>query len=213
MTEQKQKAIIFDCDDILLDHVGGFAKFARKHYNIKAEGLPVQYNLQEWLGCDEADVMKMLKHFNEQAYEFGLLEPVDASTVDSMKVLRKLFPEIKFIIVTKSGTMGHSTVLRHVNLANVFGDDMFDEVIILEYFNSKRATYNRLNNKYNIITVLDDHLANIDQAIEIGLDSVVLECSHNRAQKFNPKYNFVSDWDEMFYYLLDKINADTVLVE
>lgn len=203
----KQKAVILDCDEILLNHLGGFKKYVQKYYDIETVGEPQQYNLQDWLCCDAEQVMDLLKNFNFYSYEFGLLEPMDEYVVDKMKELRSRYPDVAFIVVTKSGTFGHGEVLRKVNLINVFGD-IFDDIIILENYQTKRGTYMILQNRYDVLTVVDDHLVNIDVAKEVGLDTVVLECSHNVAQKDNPNYNFVQDWRGMFTYLDNKIKGE-----
>ena len=200
----KQKAIILDCDEILLNHLGGFKKFVQKYYDIETIGEPMQYNLQDWLQCDGERVMDLLKNFNFYSYEFGLLEPMDQYVEDRVKALKKMYPEVALIVVTKSGTFGHGEVLRKVNLHNVFGD-IFDDIIILENYQSKLGTYVILQNQYDVISVVDDHLANIDVAKQVGLDTVVLECSHNVSEKNNPNYKFVKDWSEMFDYLHYKI--------
>lgn len=198
----KKDAVIFDCDEILLDHLGGFKKYVEKYYDIKTVGEPVQYNLQDWLQCDGEQVMDLLKNFNFYSYEFGLLEPMDRYVVNAMKSLREEYPDVAFIVVTKSGTFGHGEVLRKVNLMNVFGD-IFDDIIILENYQSKRATYSKLKEQYNVLTVVDDHLANIDVAESLGLDTVVLDCSHNRNQlKPNgDEYNIVMNWIDMYDYI------------
>ncbi|AFC21778.1 hypothetical protein GAP32_328 [Cronobacter phage vB_CsaM_GAP32] len=203
----KQKAVILDCDEILLNHLGGFKKYVQKYYDIETVGEPQQYNLQDWLCCDAEQVMDLLKNFNFYSYEFGLLEPMDEYVVDKMKELRSRYPDVAFIVVTKSGTFGHGEVLRKVNLINVFGD-IFDDIIILENYQTKRGTYMILQNRYDVVTVVDDHLVNIDVAKEVGLDTVVLECSHNVSQKNNPNYNYVEDWRGMFTYLDNKIKGE-----
>lgn len=204
---KKQKAVIFDCDEILLDHLGGFAKYVKKYYDIETVGSPVQYHLQDWLQCDGEQVMELLKNFNFYSHEFGLLEPMDEYVVEKMKHLRNLHPDVAFIVVTKSGTFGHGEVLRKVNLINVFGD-IFDDIIILENYQTKRGTYMILQNRYDVVTVVDDHLVNIDVAQQVGLDTVVLECSHNASEKQNPNYNFVEDWRDMFEYIDNKIKGE-----
>lgn len=207
MSNMKKDAVIFDCDEILLDHLGGFKKYVEKYYDIQTVGEPVQYNLQDWLQCDGEQVMDLLKNFNFYSYEFGLLEPMDKWVVSAMKNLRNEYPDVAFIVVTKSGTFGHGEVLRKVNLMNIFGD-IFDDIIILENYQSKRATYSKLKEQYNVLTVVDDHLANIDVATSLGLDTVVLDCSHNRnqLQPNGDEYNIVMDWNEMYYYISSVID-------
>lgn len=207
MTNHKKKAVILDCDEILLNHLGGFKNFVKKYYDIETIGEPVQYNLQEWLQCDGEQVMDLLKNFNFYSTEFGLLEPMDRYTVQNMKALRLENPDVAFIVVTKSGTFGHGEVLRKVNLINVFGD-IFDDIIILENYQSKRGTYNKLKEQYDIVTVVDDHLANIDVAHSLNLKTVILKCAHNEKSLNDPQYNFVHNWLQMYHYISDSIKGE-----
>ena len=207
MSNQKKKAVILDCDEILLNHLGGFKKYVEKYYDIETVGEPMQYNLQDWLQCDGERVMDLLKNFNFYSVEFGLLEPMDIHTVPAMKELRRENPDVAFIVVTKSGTFGHGEVLRKVNLINVFGD-IFDDVIILENYQSKRSTYAKLKEQYDIVTVVDDHLANIDVAQSLGLDTLVLKCSHNADSTDDPRYQFVNDWGQMFFHITEAIKGE-----
>jgi FMN phosphatase YigB (HAD superfamily) len=207
MSNQKKKAVILDCDEILLNHLGGFKKYVEKYYDIETVGEPMQYNLQDWLQCDGEQVMDLLKNFNFYSTEFGLLEPMDKFTVQNMKALRSENENVAFIVVTKSGTFGHGEVLRKVNLINVFGD-IFDDIIILENYQSKRSTYAKLKEQYDIVTVVDDHLANIDVAQTLGLDTVVLECSHNIESIDDPRYQFVQDWNQMYHYITETIKGE-----
>jgi hypothetical protein len=124
-----------------------------------------------------------------------------------MKALRSENENVAFIVVTKSGTFGHGEVLRKVNLINVFGD-IFDDIIILENYQSKRSTYAKLKEQYDIVTVVDDHLANIDVAQTLGLDTVVLECSHNIESIDDPRYQFVQDWNQMYHYITETIKGE-----
>lgn len=207
MSTQKKKAVILDCDEILLNHLGGFKKYVEKYYDIETVGEPMQYNLQDWLQCDGEQVMDLLKNFNFYSVEFGLLEPMDIHTVPAMLELRRENPDVAFIVVTKSGTFGHGEVLRKVNLINVFGD-IFDDIIILENYQSKRSTYTKLKEQYDIVSVVDDHLANIDVAQSLGLETLVLKCSHNADSVDDPRYQFVNDWGQMFFHLTEAIKGE-----
>lgn len=202
-----KKAVILDCDEILLDHLGGFKLFVEKYYDIKPEGTPVQYNLQDWLKCDSEKVMELIKNFNYFSYEFGLLKPVTLA-VPALQRLVNNNPNVAFIVVTKSGTFGHGEVLRKVNLHNVFGD-IFDDIIILEQYQSKRNAYNKLKNNFDIVTVVDDYLGNIDVAEELGLDAVVLDCPHNvgTLKANGTDYTRVKDWVDLFEYIQKKIES------
>lgn len=198
---EKKKCFLFDCDDILLDYMTGIKKFIEQHYNIKPEGLPDDYVLNKWAGISGNKMMKIISHYNEQSYEFGLLEALDERTVQVMKSLHTVLQgKADLIVLTKSGTLGHGEVLRKVNLMNVFGD-IFKDIIIIEKYESKTGSILKLQQDYDILCFVDDYVKNIDDAVACGVNSVLIERSHNVKHKSNPDYTFFKDWYELNEYL------------
>lgn len=201
----KPKAIIFDCDDILLDYMQGIKKFIKTKYNIDTVGLPTDYVLNDWCGVSPEKMMEIIKDFNEQSVAFGLLEPLHYRTKEIMgMVSRSCKGQIDLIVLTKSGTFGHGEVLRKVNLINVFGD-IFKEVIIIETYESKKGSLMKLKSKYDVLCFVDDYVKNIDDAVECGIHSVLLERTHNIKHKGTNGYNFFRDWIELYKHLDDLI--------
>lgn len=209
----KKKAIVFDCDDILLDYMNGIKTFLDVHYNIKPDGLPTDYVLNDWAGVSGNKMMKIISHYNEKSFEFGLLKPVHHRTVELMQVLHRVARgQIDFIILTKSGTMGHGEVLRKVNLMNVFGD-IFKDIIIIEKYESKKGSILKIQQDYDILCFIDDYVKNIDDAVSCGVNSVVLERAHNVKHKESGKYTFMKDWIELYKYLDNLIYDNIVLTD
>lgn len=192
-----QEAFLFDVDDLLLDYTYALGDFARVKYGKDVVGRNTDYNLCEWLKSTPEEVEEIIEHFNYNSFEFGEIKPVDGFVVGRMNVLRAKYPDAKFIVVTKCGDKGSGGIVRNLNLRNVFGTHMFDEVIIIDPYASKLPVYTKLNAMYDVITVLDDHLRNIDAANKVGLHALVLRRSHN-TDKQKPKYNYVDDWYEMY---------------
>lgn len=180
----------------------GIQDFIEQHYNIKPSGLPDDYVLNHWAGISGNKMMRIISHFNENSYEFGLLKPLDERTVHVMKSLHTVLNgEVDLIVLTKSGTLGHGEVLRKVNLMNVFGD-IFKDIIIIEKYESKTGSILKLQQDYDILCFVDDYVKNIDDAVACGVNSVLLERSHNIKHKVNPDYTFFKDWHELNEYLI-----------
>lgn len=198
---KKKKLVILDCDDVLLDYIGGFKNFVLNHYNIETKGMPEDYTLYEWLGISQPLAISIMKHFNENSYEFGLLKPLDCDTVPLMnKLYQSHNNDTDFVVVTKCGSLGHSSVLRIVNLKYTFGD-IFKNIIILETNESKKNTFKMFMNEYDDITVVDDYKPNIDTAHELGIKTFFMKREHNVKFMDNPKYNFVENWKELYHKL------------
>lgn len=197
-----EDALIIDVDDLLLDYTGGLGEFAKANYGKTIVGRPDDYNLCSWLNATQDEVEVIINHFNYNSFEFGELRPVDGFVVNRIQTLRAKYPKMKFIVVTKCGSEGAGGVVRNLNLRAVFGKNVFDEVIIISPFESKLPVYTQLSTKYNVVSVLDDHLGNIKQAQMLCLNTIVLRRSHNDALE-KPRYTYVDDWFDM-YEVLEK---------
>lgn len=197
----KRKAIILDCDDILLDYIQGIKKFAEKHYDIKTTGLPNEYDLSSWFGTTRDVTYSIMEHFNYQSYEFGLLEPIQGAVPYVQWLIKKYGDSTDFIIVTKSGFEGHAKVLREVNLHNVFGD-VFTSIIMIAPSESKRPVLKKLMKSYDVRAFVDDNIDNVKVGIDLGINTLMLWRSHNDSFKYDQCYTTWSDMSEQIDKLL-----------
>lgn len=193
----KQRAIVLDVDEVMLDHIEGLRSFVIKHYDIHPVGNPTSYDLVDWLGRTRTEVQEIMKHFNERAYEFGLLERLEDDALQYMQVLKRNFPDVKFIALTKSGTGGHGEVLRRVNLENRY-PGIFDEVHIVEMYESKRGTLSKLNVLYDVQFLVDDHIDNIRSAQSVGIHGIMMAASHNKNfGETKQDFTYVPNWYQL----------------
>ena len=194
-----KKAIVLDCDEILLAHLKGFKDYLLKYKNKDTCGYPASYSLVEWLGVSESECQELMKEFNTSK-EFQNLEPYDEYTVEYLHKFIKQHKNIDIFVVTKCGKS--STEMRIENLNAVFGD-IFKDIIVLDNNESKKDAFQKIMKTHKILTVADDYIENIKVAQELGLDTVILTCAHN-VQYFNDKkYTFVDNWKYMFNYLTE----------
>lgn len=195
----KKKCAVWDCDEVLLDHIGGLYWFVKDHYDIHPTSqYPVSYDLRAWLGgITSVEVQEIIKHFNQNSYEFGLLEPLEHNTVQIMQELRDKFPDVHFAVLTKSGTRGHGEVLRKVNLMNAFGS-LFDDIIIVEMQESKKAALQKLQNQYDVKFLVDDYIKNIETAMDLDIPAVMMRSSHNLDYKNNHEgFKYCNNWADL----------------
>lgn len=199
----KQKVVVFDCDEILLDHLGGFRGWlAKKHGIICKSDYPDKYDLSEWMGVEDAnEVRTYLREFNQESYEFGLLKPLYDYIPNYVSALRHTLPDAKFAVLTKSGTMGHGEVLRRVNIENVF-PGVFDEIHIVEMYESKRGALHKLQVKYDVVCLVDDYIENIETAIELGIHGIMLECHHNKQYKDREDFYYTNSWGGVMHNVI-----------
>lgn len=127
-----------------------------------------------------------------------MLTPVSDETVFCLSELKNKFSDHKFIVLTKSGTLGHGEVLRKVNLINTFGNDMFDEIIIIEMYESKKGALNKLKSKYNVKFLVDDYIKNIETAMDLKIPAIMMRSSHNNYySENNDGFIYVNNWHEL----------------
>lgn len=200
---QKPKLVIFDCDEILLDHLRALGEFVEKKYNITPTSkYPTEYGLVKWLGCSQEEVQEILRVFNEESYEFGLLKALDPYAPGLIKAIPYGIPGIKMAVLTKSGTKGHGEVLRRVNIENVY-PGQFDEVHIIEMNESKSKVLSELQQRYDVVCLVDDYIQNIEDAIELGIPGIMLSRPHNQEYKDRTDFMYVESWGAIIGGIID----------
>lgn len=207
----KQNLIIFDADEVLFDHLGGLSEFVQSEYGITPNGkYPTDYNLCSWLGVPQEKVQEIIKDFNENSYKFGLLKALDPYAPGMVNGMRNAWSDVKFAVLTKSGTGGHGDVLRRVNIENVY-PNAFQEVIIIEMHESKLEALTRLRDEYNVVAFVDDYIQNIDDGVSLGIPSVMLSRPHNEKYKdSSDDFYYVDTWGQLLAKLVILYNENKV---
>lgn len=198
----KRKGIIIDYDDVLVDYCKGIVSYAISHYGLKVQHEPNSYNLHKTFGVQENLIENILHNFNNNSYQFGLLETIDEYAKGSIWMLKNHHPEVDLFIVTKCGNSSITVALRKVNAINLFGD-VFEDILFLNPNESKAAAFKKLQKTHDIVCVIDDHLDNINTAIECGIDAIVYERNHNVQYKYDHRYTYAQSWIDV-YHELDK---------
>jgi beta-phosphoglucomutase-like phosphatase (HAD superfamily) len=115
------KPIIYDCDGVLLDIIGGLRKALWEIDGIKTNGLvPLSYDLKDWMGVDDqAFVIDRIQRFNSGEGEyFSNLEPLPGA-VEFVKSMRARGYEDS--VLTAAGRDAKIMAGRDANLHRVFG--------------------------------------------------------------------------------------------
>lgn len=188
----KERAIIVDCDDTLVDYLKGFREFYNKNYEGNLDGYPSYYDCSDWIKKDGAELFKIFKEFNESSDEFSKLEPID--NVDALREIYKC--GIKIIVLTKCGTDKFTVDARRVNLLMAYGD-IFEDIIHLDYTVSKKETLVALQEKYDILFFIDDSYQNALDGLSVGVKTLVFERTHNKKHKYVSPFTFYSEWDSI----------------
>ena len=114
-----RKPIIYDCDGVLLDIIGGLRKALWEIDGIKTNGpVPLSYDLKEWMGVDDqAFVIDRIQRFNSGEGEyFANLDPLPGA-VDFVKAMRERGYEDS--VLTAAGTEAKIKTGRASNVFSV----------------------------------------------------------------------------------------------
>ena len=189
--------IILDCDDILLDYLPGFTRFARETLGISLRGeRPAGFDFTEWLGLDHKDEMRaILKAFNEgESTGFEDLQPIDGA-VQAIRALKEM--GFHLAVVTSSSSQSDSRTRRIANLERYFGSGTFEDVTCLDMGVSKIDALRR----HAPSLWIEDLPSNALLGLEAGHTSCILDAHHNGPQKdeFVRKHGipWFENWDHL----------------
>jgi uncharacterized HAD superfamily protein len=187
----KNKTILLDIDDTVLDWSEGFKMFAERKLNKKLLGRQTNYDMEKWLGIDKKEIIKMVKDFNDNSTEFSLLKPIAKSEIYLPLIKKKGY---ELIAITSCSDKETSIIRRKQNIINVFGD-IFSNVHCISLSSSKKG---HLQN-YEPTLWIEDKVENAQLGLELGFKSIIIEQPHNINQKDkNPQIIWVKDWTEIY---------------
>ncbi|WP_181173126.1 hypothetical protein [Mesorhizobium sp. B2-4-1] len=176
------KHFIFDCDDVLLDWVGGFRDFLVGIGHAPAEPRPRDWSMAEWIGIEDAATLRLIEVFNSSP-AFGQLKPYD----DALEMVRQLKDEGHTLTVLTSCSDDPNIVdLRVKNLRDCFGD-VFPRVICLPLGQSKSQWLEVLRPGIWI----EDNYKNALIGQAAGHKTFILRRPHNRKHEIGAHRAFV----------------------
>jgi FMN phosphatase YigB (HAD superfamily) len=176
------KLIVTDCDGVLLNWEKAFHEWmTHKEYELQKSGPQTTYHFEDSFGVTRDKGRELVREFNESS-AIGFLEPFRDAIENVMYLSNKGYV---FDIVTSLGSYEYSVKLREMNLQNVFGEDVFREIVCLGLGEDK---YDYLKYRYGTNSDLywiEDKPSNAEDGARLGMRSILIEHLHNK--------DFVSD--------------------
>jgi FMN phosphatase YigB (HAD superfamily) len=185
------KPIIYDCDGVLLDIIGGLRKALWEIDGIKTNGLvPLSYDLKDWMGVDDqAFVIDRIQRFNSGEGEyFSNLEPLPGA-VEFVKSMRARGYEDS--VLTAAGRDAKIMAGRDANLHRVFGG--FENIQYVGLVESKKPFLEKMPHSWFI----EDNIANAHLGAATGHDTLLIEYEHNTTKTDAESFRRVKDWIEI----------------
>lgn len=184
--------IILDCDDVLLDWIGGFWDFCEeKTGNDLDRRGPMNWCMASWIGVSPDQAIKLVKEFNGSE-RFGELRP----TAGSVETLKALADSNELHVITSCSSAPAVVAMREHNLKKEFGD-IFASITCLDLGTPKTAELEKHDTSFWI----EDNVRNAVIGAEIGHETFVRRVQHNRHQEVNKdclgKVTWFSDWSEI----------------
>jgi len=189
----KNKIILTDIDGVVLDWEESFAIWMDYNGHQLVDDYQYKYDVAKRYGMDKETSNKLVRQFNASA-AIGFLPPLrDAQYY--IKLLHEKH-KYKFIAVTSLSLDPYAQKLRERNLAKLFGDNTFQEVICLDTGADKDDILIDLSYEYEGCYWIEDKIVNAQLGSDIGYDSILME--HGHSLKANGDFKVVKSW-EMIY--------------
>ena len=186
-----KKPIIYDCDGVLLDIIGGLRKALWEIDGIKTNGpIPRSYDLKEWMGVDDQAFVidRILRFNNGEGDYFSNLEPLPGS-VEFVKAMRER--GYTDSVLTAAGKEAKIKAGRRSNLDRAFGG--FTEIQYVGLTESKKPFLEKMPTSWFI----EDNIGNAHLGAATGHDTLLIEYEHNATKTGDEDFRRVKDWAEI----------------
>lgn len=182
------KTILTDCDGVLLDWENSFHDWMYDNgYKKVVEGV---YEMEVAYGIAKADCKKLVKEFNQSAWMCCLPALRDARS----GVAKLVEAGYTFTCITSLSLDPFAKKLREENLAKIFGQDVFNDVVCLDTGADKDealAPY-----KDTKLYWLEDKPENAQLGADLGLNTILINHEHN-AGFMDKRITNVDNWAQV----------------
>lgn len=195
----KDKYILIDCDGVCLDWEEAFMVWMQDNGHTPVDGYQFMYGVHKRFGLEKQVTSKLVRQFNASA-AIGFLPPLR----DAQYYIKKLHEKhkYKFIAVTSLSLDRYAQKLRERNLAKLFGDNTFEDVICLDTGADKDEVLLELSKTYKGCYWIEDKITNANVGAEIGYDALLVEHGHSLNAEGN--FKVMKNWEEIYHEIVGK---------
>lgn len=182
------KIILSDVDGCLLDWETAYHGWMAQHgYTLVNPGV---YEMDVAYGISRAESKRLIKVFNESAWMGFLPALRDARS----GVARLVEHGYRFVCITSLSLDEKARMLRISNLKNIFGKDVFVDVVCLDTGADKDAALEPYRDSG--LWWIEDKVENAEVGHAIGLKTVLVAHEHNN-KEFSDGIVRVEHWSEI----------------
>jgi hypothetical protein len=197
------KTILVDCDCVLLDTIEQITLYARDICGIDvSEEEKSSCYPDEWGFFDdkEDDILPFFQEW--QATEWFENIPPMKGAVEAVKGLKD--KGYKIVVVTAAGKLEEAETKRWKNLDKVFGKDVIDDLIFVEWNTSKKDVLKRFEPTFFI----EDYHENAIESLEVGHKPILLRIPQNERcivenEDRLKNVAVLGDWNAISDYILN----------
>jgi len=191
--------ILLDCDDVLLNWIGGFRQYAATRLQRTVTGDPDSWQMGAWLGTTDEVALELVEEFNASVH-FSRLVSVDGS--QDVVYQWMLDPDVRLHVITSCSSDRQTVKLRRSNIARVFGEDTFDSIHCLDLGQSKLKI---LQSWKRGAVWVEDNYKNALLGAEAGHSVFIRKRPHNA--EFQDLHDDRLTWFETWEQLEELIDA------
>lgn len=182
------KIILSDVDGCLLDWETAFHSWMAQHGYTLVN--PDVYSMDVAYDIPREESKRLIKVFNESAW-IGFLPALrDARS----GVARLVEHGYRFVCITSLSLDRKARMLRYSNLTDIFGKDVFNDVICLDTGADKDAALESYRDSG--LWWIEDKLENAEVGHRMGLKSILMSHAHNN-KPCSDGILRVSHWNEI----------------
>jgi len=184
-----EKIILTDCDGVLLAWEGAFHEWMiSKGFTKKEEAT---YDISKTFGIPKSLGKKLVKEFNESAW-MGFLPAYKDARSGVAKLVEHGW---KFVVITSLSLDPKAQMLRVSNLKNIFGKNVFVDVVCLDTGEDKDTELVKFDGSG--LWWIEDKPENAECGLKYGLKPIIIEHDHNKDHKVDGIV-YAYDWEAIF---------------
>ena len=185
------KYILTDCDGVLLNWQYAFDCWVEERGYKKVIKHNWHYYINDQYGITREEAMRLVRQFQESAC-VGFI-PAQRDAVYFVQKIAKQF-NYKFIVISSLSKNKYAQKLRIQNLEKLFGDNIFEDYILLDTGQDKTEALTEFKDtKYHWI---EDKTENALIGHSLGLRSILMEHGYNMHE--NVDFPIVKNWQEIY---------------
>lgn len=185
--------VLTDIDGVVLDWEEAYSAWMEHRGHKQTSDAKSHYDMHTRYGLEKSVSKNLVEQFNSSA-AIGFLPPMrDAQYY--IKLMHEKH-QVQFIAVTSLSTDPYARKLRKRNLAKLFGDNVFKEVICLGCGDDKDEVLAELAKQYKGNYWIEDKAQNARVGADLGFNTLLMEHKYNMLESGD--FKLVKNWESIY---------------